>query len=278
MKYLITGGTGTVGQALTRRLLAEGHLVTVFSRNEDAQIRMSKGLQSNYLNFIVGDVRDYQECLDASKVDIVYHLAAMKHVGICERQPQECMKTNVIGTMNMVNAAKANGVRYFVHLSTDKVVYPASVYGVSKLAAEKIVIGANGGKTVFSVIRSGNIWGSSNSIVPILVDQVKTGTITITDKRMTRFFITLPELVSWLIDDDTMREPSIFIPGMDSFCLGDLADAIAKKYEATEVIEKGIGKGEKMHERLCTEEEEYIADQTCSEYYTIPFEKYFDLI
>jgi UDP-N-acetylglucosamine 4,6-dehydratase len=261
MKILITGGTGSVGKALARKT----GCCVIFSRNEDAQIQMRKELP--LCTCITGDIRDYQECLRATKgIDKVYHLAAMKHVSICERQPQEAVKTNIIGTMNIVNACIYNGVKELVHLSTDKVVNPSNTYGVTKLAAEKIVIEAG-----YSVIRSGNVMGSSNSIVPILKDQIReTNSVTITDGNMTRFFISVDDLISYIVDYP--RPKDIFIPPMKAFKLIDLARTIFMKYGQDNFTyqETGMKKGEKLHE--------WIDDNRCSQDFVVKYTEYFDFI
>jgi UDP-N-acetylglucosamine 4,6-dehydratase/5-epimerase len=250
MKILISGGTGTVGHALTFALTEKE--IIIFSRNEDAQIRMKK--ENPECQYIIGDIRDYQECLQATKgIDTVYHLAAMKHISRCEEQPQEAVKTNVLGTMNIVNASMENGVKDLIYLSTDKVVNPANHYGVTKLAAEKIVINANGkSKTRFSVVRSGNIWASSNSIIPILKEQIlKDNKVRITKGDMTRFYILQSELVEHLISDK-IKSGKIFIPEMRAFRLLDLARAMFLKYGSGKFIyeELGMMPGEKVHEYL----------------------------
>jgi UDP-N-acetylglucosamine 4,6-dehydratase len=259
---LITGGTGSVGKALARKI---GDCV-IFSRNEDAQIQMMKELPQ--CTYITGDIRDYQECLRATKgIDKVYHLAAMKHVSICERQPQEAVKTNIIGTMNIVNACLYNGVKELVHLSTDKVVNPSNTYGVTKLAAEAVVINAG-----YSVIRSGNVMGSSNSIVPILREQIReTNSVTITDGNMTRFFISVDELIDYMIGD-RMKSGSIFVPNMNAFKLSDLAMAMFLKYGQDNFVyqETGMKEGEKLHE--------WIDDERCSKDFVINYSEYYDFI
>lgn len=252
---LITGITGTVGMALAERL----GKVRGMSRNEDAQIQMKKRFPE--IEYFVGDVRDYQECSRATKgIDTVYHLAAMKHVGRCEEQPQEAIKTNIWGTMNLVNAAKENKVRRFVLLSTDKAVLPITTYGSTKMIAERIVLNAG-----YTVIRSGNIMGSSNSIIPILKEQImKENFVKITDGNMTRFFITLPRLLKYLTDEAI---EGLHVPPMKSFRLMDLACKIITKYgnDKTELMITGANVIERQHE--------YSTPFRCSkDYLTTEFE------
>lgn len=254
MKVLITGGTGTVGVALAQLLHSENE-VTVFSRNEDVQKQ-----NTSFVNCIPGDVRNYNECLRASiGMDAVYHLAAMKHVNTCEQFPQEATETNILGAMNIVNACLRNSVKRMVHLSTDKVIDPSNTYGATKLVAEKIVLNAG-----FTVVRSGNVLGSSNSIVPILKKQISEfNSVRITDGEMTRFYILLPDLIEYLISAE-----GLFIPEMKAFRLIDLARAMFYKYGQDNFVceQTGIGKGEKMHE--------WIDEKRCSKDYVVPSTEY----
>jgi UDP-N-acetylglucosamine 4,6-dehydratase len=262
MKIVITGGTGTVGKALAQRL--SDHEVVIFSRNEDAQIRMKKEVPCSYF---VGDVRDYQECLRVTEgVDWVYHLAAMKHVGICESQPQEAAKTNILGTMNIVNASRQNGVKQLMFLSTDKAVFPINTYGATKMAGERIVLDAG-----YTVLRSGNILGSSNSIIPILKEQIKTGKVTISDGRATRFFIDLNILLEYMTNESLMINQWV-TPSMFSFKLITLVKAMTKKYGTgkEKIVTNGLGIGEKLHE--------YIVPDRCSKDYLIDWKLYENLI
>lgn len=237
MNNLITGGTGTLGQALAEQL---GKAI-IFSRSEIAQVEMKRKYPQH--TYIIGDVRDYKALKEATKgVDIVYHLAAIKHITICEDQPKEALKTNVIGTMNVIKACIKNNVQKLVFMSSDKAENPSCFYGMTKLMGENLV--KNSGLYYF-VYRSGNIFGSSGSVVPLFIKQIKEkNCITLTDGEMTRFFISAKSVAA------TLAGGGFHVP--KSIKMADLAYAIKHKYgnQFTEIKEIGMRAGEKKHETL----------------------------
>lgn len=203
-RILITGGTGSWGQTLTRMLLEEYNVkeIVVFSRGELQQVLMQRKFKNDKIKFVIGDVRDYEAVKFATKnVDYIFHMAALKHVPICEDHPQEAIKTNITGTTNIVNAAIENRVKKVIDVSTDKAVEPLNLYGMTKAVGEKLIIQANdlSDYTKFVCIRGGNVMGSNGSVIPFFIEQIKSGgPITITDNRMTRFFLTLEEAIHLL--------------------------------------------------------------------------------
>ena len=254
---LVTGGTGSFGSVFVEYLLAnfKPKKVMVFSRDEQKQFLMEKKLQKfrNKLRFLVGDVRDLQRLEFATKnVDILIHAAAMKHVLIAEYNPFEVVKTNVMGAQNVIDACLKNNVKKVIALSTDKASSPANIYGASKLTSDKLFIAANNyagkNKNKFSVVRYGNVLGSKGSILPLFFKGAKNGLITITDKRMTRFNITLKESVDLVIKVlKNMVGGEIFVPKIPSFKVMDLAKAISSNSKIKFI---GIKPGEKLHEEL----------------------------
>jgi len=258
---LVTGGTGSFGKKFTQIVLKEHNpkAIRIFSRGELKQWEMQKQFNDNEkLRFFIGDVRDKDRLYRAMNgVDIVVHAAALKQVPVCEYNPIEAVKTNIDGTANVVNATIDNGIEKAIAISTDKAVHPINLYGATKLVAEKLFVQANayagGKKTKFSCVRYGNVVGSRGSIVPLFLEQKKNGKITITDERMTRFWITLEQGVRLVIDCiERMKGGEIFIPKIPSMKVVDLADAIAPEAKK-DII--GIRPGEKINEILLTEEE-----------------------
>ena len=258
---LITGGTGSFGKACTRWLLdnAEPRAIRIFSRDELKQTE----LQASYpgeerLRFLIGDIRDRERLIRATRgVDLIIHAAALKHVPVCEYNPFEAVQTNIIGAENVVSAAIANDVPKTMFLSTDKAVNPVNLYGATKLAAEKIVSQANsyaGAADVrFATVRYGNVVGSRGSVVPLFQRQAEQGIVTITDDRMTRFWITLEQAVDFVISRIPMATGGeVFVPKIPSMSVVDLAEAMAPGMP-TEVT--GIRPGEKLHEALLTVDE-----------------------
>ena len=274
---LITGGSGSWGNELTKQLLQKNpKKIIIFSRGELAQVEMDRKFNNKKLQFIIGDVRDYSVLNRVCKgVDYIYHLAALKHVPVCENQPQEAIKTNINGTTNLINAAINNGVKKFIDVSTDKAVSPSNLYGMTKSIGEKLTIQANNltGDTDFVCIRGGNVLGSNGSVVPYFINQIKTkNRITITDRRMTRFFLTLPEAISLLFNATyTSMGGEIYVMNMPSFYIKDLADVLAKYYGNGDTIIEEIGarEGEKIHEVLVSEHESKTTYRFNSDYYTI---------
>jgi len=257
---LITGGTGSFGKACTRHLLdtADPHAIRVFSRDELKQTEMEADYRDDRLRFLIGDVRDRERLERATRgVDLIIHAAALKHVPVCEYNPFEAVQTNVIGTENVVAAAIRNDVPQTMFLSTDKAVNPVNLYGATKLAAEKIVSQANayaGDADVrFATVRYGNVVGSRGSVIPLFLRQAETGVLTITDDRMTRFWITLEQAVQFVLSRiDLADGGEVFVPKIPSMRVMDIADAIAPEAEHRIT---GIRPGEKLHEVMLTEDE-----------------------
>jgi len=256
---LITGGTGTFGNAVLRRFLnTDIKEIRVSSRDEKKQEDLRIALANPKVKFFIGDVRDLQRLNRAFEgVNYVIHAAALKQITACEYNPIEAIKTNILGGSNVIDAALNTGVEKVIALSTDKAVNPINLYGATKLCAEKLFIQSNsyaGGKnTRFSCVRYGNVVGSRGSVVPIFLKQKETGKITITDERMTRFWITLEQGVKFVLDClSLMQGGEIFIPKIPSMKVVDLAKAIAPDSKI-EII--GIRPGEKLHEVLISEDE-----------------------
>src|SRR3989338_1237008 len=259
---LITGGTGSFGQAFARTLLekTEAKKVIVFSRDELKQHEMKIifGEYKNRIRFFLGDVRDKERLEKAFQgVDYVIHAAALKQVPALEYNPTEAIKTNILGTQNVINAAIDKKVKKVLLISTDKAANPANLYGATKLCAEKLVINSNFYSgidgTSLSVVRYGNVFGSRGSIIDVIKKQRETGVVTITDKRMTRFWITLEQGVKFVLESlEDMQGGEIFIPKIPSMGIKDLIDVCAPQCELKYI---GIRRGEKLHESLITPEE-----------------------
>lgn len=258
---LITGGTGSFGKKLTRILLDEykPSKVIVFSRDELKQHEMRvAGYDAPNLRYFIGDIRDLHRLKRAFEgVDIVVHAAALKQVPACEYNPMEAIKTNILGSSNVIDAALDAGVERVVALSTDKAVNPVNLYGATKLAAEKLFIQSNsyagGRETRFSCVRYGNVVGSRGSVVPVFLRQRENGEITITDDRMTRFWISLEQGVRFVIRcTEQMHGGEVFVPKIPSMSIIELAKAIAPQSNVNVI---GIRPGEKLHEVLISEDE-----------------------
>lgn len=258
---LITGGTGSFGKKFTEILLKEKQpkKIIIFSRDELKQHEMRvAGFDHPNLRYFIGDVRDRERLVRAMHgVDIVVHAAALKQVPACEYNPMEAVKTNIMGTSNVLEAALDAGVKKVLALSTDKAVSPANLYGATKLVAEKLVIQSNnyaaGSSTRYACVRYGNVVGSRGSVVPLFLKQRSSGRITITDERMTRFWLSLDEGVHFVIRCvEQMEGGEVFIPKIPSTKVIDLARAIAPEAQI-EII--GIRPGEKLHEDLLSEDE-----------------------
>ncbi len=256
---LITGGTGSFGKNFVSKILKTAvKKVIIFSRDELKQYEMAQEYNDPRIRFFIGDVRDKERLFRAfNGVDIVIHAAALKHVGVCEYNPFEAIKTNIHGAQNIIEAAIDRGVEKVIALSTDKAANPINLYGATKLASDKLFVAANsytGGKTTkFAVVRYGNVVGSRGSVVPFFQKMKETGKLPITDKRMTRFWITLDQGVQFVIDSlNRMNGGEIFVPKIPSMKVTDLAEAIAPDCEI-EVI--GIRPGEKLHETMITEDD-----------------------
>jgi len=256
---LITGGTGSFGTKFVEIALKEYNpkAIRIFSRGELLQMKMKQQFNNDErLRFFIGDVRDKDRLYRAMNgVDIVIHAAALKQVPACEYNPIEAVRTNINGAINVIDAAIDNGVEKIMAISTDKAVHPVNLYGATKLVAEKLFIHGNsytgGRKTKFSCVRYGNVVGSRGSVVPLFLEQRKSGKLTITDERMTRFWLTIEQGANFAIDCiDRMKGGEVFVPKIPSMRIIDLADAIAPDAER-EII--GIRPGEKIHEVLVTE-------------------------
>ena len=257
---LVTGGTGSFGKMFTSLLLDEWNpdSVRIYSRGELLQWEMQQKNQDERLRFLIGDVRDKDRLYRAmNDVDIVVHAAALKQVPTAEYNPLEAVKTNIDGAANVINASIDNGVERVMALSTDKAVHPVNLYGATKMVAEKLFVQGNayagGRKTRFACTRYGNVVGSRGSIVPLFLEQRKQGRVTITDERMTRFWLTLEQGARFVARCiETMKGGEIFVPKIPSMRITDLARVIAPDCEV-EII--GIRPGEKLHEVLLTEDE-----------------------
>jgi UDP-N-acetylglucosamine 4,6-dehydratase len=255
---LVTGGTGSFGRQFVRTLLAtqRPRKVVVFSRDELKQYEMAQEFDAPQMRFFIGDVRDHARLVQAfDGVDFVVHAAALKHVPIAEYNPMECIKTNIRGAENVIQAAIAAGVSKVVALSTDKAANPINLYGATKLASDKLFTAANnvvGGRhTRFSVVRYGNVVGSRGSVVPFFRKMILGGAkaLPITDERMTRFWITLQQGVDFVVKAfERMHGGEIFVPRIPSSRIVDLAEALAPGLKR-EIV--GIRPGEKLHEIMC---------------------------
>lgn len=254
MKILITGGSGSIGQALVARLIQD-HDVTVFSRHEVDQVTMRQSYPE--CHYVIGDIRDDKSvCSAIQGQHVVYHLAALKHIDICEQQPTEAVKTNVLGTMNVLQACKHWGVA-MVNMSTDKAANPLNVYGRTKYLAEDLVRG------YALTLRSGNVVGSSGSLIPNMIRNIKErNVVTLTDPRMTRFFISLDDIAAALADCiSSLPSSGVFIPGhMKSFYIKDVLEALVSKYgdRDTRINITGIRPGEQLREYLNAMDESVI--------------------
>jgi UDP-N-acetylglucosamine 4,6-dehydratase len=268
LSILVTGGTGSFGKKFMEVVLREHkpRRLIVYSRDELKQHEMrTGGFDHPSLRYFLGDVRDLDRLRRAMNgVDVVVHAAALKQVPACEYNPFEAIMTNVMGGKNMIDAALDAGVKKVIALSTDKAVNPANLYGATKLCAEKIFVQSNaysGAKgTRFSCVRYGNVVGSRGSVVPLFLKQKKTGTVTVTDPRMTRFWITLEQGVRFVVRCiDLMHGGEVFVPKIPSMNIMDLVKVIAPECKVNEV---GIRPGEKLHEVLISEDEARYAVET----------------
>ena len=258
---LVTGGTGSFGKKFIQIMLKEHPpaKLIVFSRDELKQYEMRQtGFDHPNLRYFIGDVRDYPRMRRAFEgVDYVIHAAALKQVLACEYNPMEAVKTNILGSSNVIDAALDANVEKVIALSTDKAVNPINLYGATKLAAEKMFVQSNayagGRKTRFSCVRYGNVVGSRGSVVPVFLRQREAGVVTITDKRMTRFWISLEQGVRFVIRClEEMHGGEVFVPKIPSMTVADLAKAVAPKARVNII---GIRPGEKLHEVLISEDE-----------------------
>ncbi|EMM1154600.1 UDP-N-acetylglucosamine 4,6-dehydratase/5-epimerase [Citrobacter freundii] len=276
---LITGGTGSFGNAVLRRFLdTDIAEIRIFSRDEKKQDDMRKKYNNSKLKFYIGDVRDYQSILNATRgVDFLYHAAALKQVPSCEFHPMEAVKTNVLGTENVLEAAIANGVKRVVCLSTDKAVYPINAMGISKAMMEKVIVAKSRNvdktKTVICGTRYGNVMASRGSVIPLFVDLIKEGKpLTITDPNMTRFMMTLDDAVDLVLYAfEHGNNGDIFVQKAPAATIETLAIALKELMEIPEhpVHIIGTRHGEKLYEALLSREE-MVAAEDMGEYYRVP--------
>jgi len=278
-KILVTGGTGCIGSEIAKNLLKyQPQVVRIFSNDEDSTFKMTQEL-GNHKNkrFLIGDIRDKERLLLAMEgIDIVYHAAALKHVPLCEYNPFEAIKTNVLGAQNVIETALEKGVKKVINISTDKAVNPVNTMGATKLLAEKLMIDANfykgRSKTIFSNVRFGNVLFSRGSVIPLFEEQIKNKKmVTITEPNMTRFMMSIQNTIDLVFKATLMTKGGeIFILKMPVVKLGDLTDMAiqeyAKKYgyKNSQIKKKKIGPrpGEKMYEELMTETEAKKAFET----------------
>jgi UDP-N-acetylglucosamine 4,6-dehydratase/5-epimerase len=257
---LLTGGTGSFGKHFCKVMRKKYHpkVIRIYSRDELKQFEMRQKFGEERLRYFIGDVRDVDRLRRAmERTDIVIHAAALKQVPACEYNPIEAVKTNIHGAQNVIDAAIDAGVKKVVALSTDKAVNPVNLYGATKLCAEKLFVQGNaysgGREPRFSCVRYGNVIGSRGSVIPLFKEQKKNGKITVTDERMTRFWITLDQAVELVVAALVpMQGGEIFVPRIPSMKIVDLAKAVAPDCKIEEI---GIRPGEKLHEILVTEEE-----------------------
>jgi UDP-glucose 4-epimerase len=276
---LITGGTGSFGNAVLKRFLNTNHFseIRIFSRDEKKQDDLRQRLNNPKLKFYIGDVRDYNSIERAMRgVDYVFHAAALKQVPSCEFFPIEATKTNVFGTQNTIEAAIANEVKKVICLSTDKAAYPINAMGISKALMEKVAIASSrnipDNKTTVCLTRYGNVMASRGSVIPLFVDQIKVGNpLTITDPNMTRFLMSLDEAVDLvLFAFENGNQGDLFVNKAPASTIKDLASAVKQIFNADNEIKIiGTHHGEKLYETLCTREEMMKAEDM-GEFYRIP--------
>ncbi|WGQ07512.1 polysaccharide biosynthesis protein [Pedobacter gandavensis] len=276
---LITGGTGSFGNAVLRRFLNTDHFkeIRIFSRDEKKQHDMRVALNNPKLKFYIGDVRDLTSIKQAMNgVDYVFHAAALKQVPSCEFFPLEATKTNVFGTHNVIEAAVANSVTKVICLSTDKAAYPINAMGISKALMEKVAIAASrnisDNKTTICLTRYGNVMASRGSVIPLFLQQIQSGEdITITDPNMTRFLMSLEEAVDLvLFAFEHGNQGDLFVNKAPAGTIGDLAQALLEICNAKNEIKIiGTRHGEKLYETLCTREE-MVKAEDMGEFYRIP--------
>ncbi|EAH9416147.1 UDP-N-acetylglucosamine 4,6-dehydratase (inverting) [Campylobacter lari] len=272
---LITGGTGSFGKTYTKTLLQkyQPKKIIIYSRDELKQFEMAREFNDNCMRYFIGDVRDKERLNIAMKdVDFVIHAAAMKHVPIAEYNPMECIKTNIHGAQNVIDACLENNVEKCIALSTDKACNPINLYGATKLASDKLFVAANNiagsSHTKFSVTRYGNVVGSRGSVIPFFKKLINEGTkeLPITDERMTRFWISLEDGVNFVLNNFAyMHGGEIFVPKIPSMKIVDLAKTMAPNL-AHKII--GIRAGEKLHEIMISSDDSHLTYEF-KDYYAI---------
>jgi UDP-N-acetylglucosamine 4,6-dehydratase len=261
----ITGGTGSFGRKFTKLLLQnyQPNKIIIFSRDELKQYEMAQEFPQKCMRFFIGDVRDKDRLKKAMKdVDYVIHAAALKHVPIAEYNPMECIKTNINGAQNVIDAALDNHVKKVIALSTDKAANPVNLYGATKLASDKLFVAANNlvgtSNIQFSVVRYGNVIGSRGSVIPYFKKLIQNGekTLPITDEKMTRFLITLEQGVQFVLKNfERMQGGEIFVPKIPSIKITDLASYMAPHLQQKII---GIRPGEKLHEIMCPADDSHL--------------------
>lgn len=274
---IITGGTGSFGNAVLHRFLDTDHFkeIRIFSRDEKKQDDMRTQLRNEKLKFYIGDVRDYSSIEKAMRgVDYVFHAAALKQVPSCEFFPLEATRTNVLGTQNVIDAAAVNHVQKVICLSTDKAAYPINAMGISKALMEKVAVAAsrNLNNTTVCLTRYGNVMASRGSVIPLFVNQIKAGNpLTVTDPKMTRFLMSLKEAVELVLFAFEHGNPGdLFVNKAPAGTIGDLAQALKDLFNADNEIKIiGTRHGEKLYETLCTREE-MIKAEDMGEFFRIP--------
>jgi UDP-glucose 4-epimerase len=285
---LITGGTGSFGNAVLNKFIdSDINEIRIFSRDEKKQDDMRRKFQNDKIKYLIGDVRDENSIDQATKgVDFVFHAAALKQVPSCEFYPMEAVKTNIIGTENMLNSAIKNNVEKVICLSTDKAVYPINAMGVSKSLMEKVFVAKSRISTKTKIIgtRYGNVMASRGSVIPLFYDQIKnSNSITITDPNMTRFMMTLQNAVDLVLYAfKNGKTGDIFVQKAPSTTIGELAETMREIYKSkSEIKNIGIRHGEKIHETLLSQEERIVSEDL-GNYFRIPadnrdlnYDKYF---
>jgi UDP-N-acetylglucosamine 4,6-dehydratase len=278
---LLTGGTGSFGQAFTKYILKKDppKSLRIYSRDEFKQFQMQQEFKNSRVRYLIGDVRDLERLRRAMYgVTLVIHAAAMKQILASEYNPTEAIKTNILGTMNVLNAGIDAGVERVFGLITDKAVSPVNLYGATKLCMEKLLIQGNSyrgkGRTRISCIRYGNVAGSRGSVIPLFSKQIKSGTVTVTDAQMTRFWLKLEDAVNIVVKSiEKMKGGEVFIPKMSSFKITDLVSVVAPKSKIKYI---GIRPGEKLHEDLITIHESRNIREYPNHYLLLPGYDFWD--
>jgi UDP-N-acetylglucosamine 4,6-dehydratase len=276
---LVTGGTGSFGEAFIRGVYTKykPKKLIVYSRDEYKQHMLSKKFKKpkyKGIRFFIGDVRDKNRLSSALKnVDLVIHAAALKHVPIAEYNPQECIKTNILGAQNLIDCCIENNVKKVIALSTDKAASPINLYGATKLVADKLFVSSNTlsahADTIFSVVRYGNVLNSRGSVIPFFKDLAKKKQpLPLTDIDMTRFFISIEDAVNFIINCfSKMQGGEIFIPKLPTIKIEDLANSI-KSIKKNKIV--GLRPGEKLHEELCTSDDSSFTYENKNSYLIVP--------
>jgi len=283
---LVTGGTGSIGREIAKQAHQHGaHVVRVYSRNEFNQYKMQQEFERfGNMRYLLGDIRDRDRLSRACEgVNVVFHAAALKHVPACEYNPFEAVKTNAVGTQNVIEAAMEFDVERFIAVSTDKAVSPSNTMGATKLLAERLVLAANtykgGRRCAFSVVRFGNVLASRGSVIPHFIRQIRDGgPVTLTHKKMRRFFMSIPEAANLVLTAAALSSGSeVFILKMPVILISDLIDVLVEIYaprfnrEPSEIAVSitGLRAGEKVQEELMTAEERHASKET-DRFFVIP--------